>query len=289
MDDAAYREIFGFDFQRVGKCFNIFLDFMCHNWDYLIRDHMEFWLPYLPSYSEAIRVKCSNLGCSFDAEEFDIFGFIDNTMNATCRPGGGPSRDGVGALRNDKDIETAFYNGWKKIHGLKWQTADLPCGMIFHAFGPATVRRNDLWTLARSNLDKKLEVLQRNMPKKYKLYGDSAYCVTGLNYIRARWDTEIPNREVRARKIKENVCLSSCREAIEWDYNDIKRYWTLVDYKKLLKMMKMPVSKIFLVAMLLHNSYVSMNGNITSSYFETEAPSFEDWTSRGRRKEINLS
>jgi len=179
-DDGAYREIFGFDFQRVSKCFKLFLLHLCNNWDYLIRDHMDFWIPYIPSYSEAIRTKCENIGCTFDVNSFRIFGFIDNTMNATCRPGGGPARDGPGAPRNDKDIETAFYNGWKKIHGLKWQTADLPCGMIFHAFGPATVRRNDLWMLGESELDDKLRVYMRNFDKNYILYGDSAYAGNGL-------------------------------------------------------------------------------------------------------------
>ena len=27
---------------------------MSGNWDYLIRDHMEFWKPYIPQCSEAI-------------------------------------------------------------------------------------------------------------------------------------------------------------------------------------------------------------------------------------------
>ena len=284
-DDGGFREIFGFDYQKVGKCFNIFLNHMSENWDYLIRDHMEFWKPYIPQCSEAIRLKCDTLGCPFSSNNFKIFGFIDNTMNATCRPGAGPAFDGSGAPRKDKDIETSFYNGWKKIHGLKWQTADLPCGMIFHAFGPATVRRNDLWMLGESSLDGKLRQLVADMDKSYLLYGDSAYAVSGLTNIVARKDTNVGDNNVRARFIKENSVLSSCREAIEWDYNDMKRYWPIVDYKKILKMKKMPVSKIFLVAMLLHNSYVCMNGSITSYYFEMEPPPFEDWVSLGKKKE----
>ena len=51
---------------------------------------------------------------------FAMCTFIDNTMNATCRPGGGP--DGRNAPRNDPLIQRAWYNGWKKLHGLKWQT-----------------------------------------------------------------------------------------------------------------------------------------------------------------------
>eukprot|EP01041_Mallomonas_annulata_P002529 gene2529-4918_t len=61
---------------------------------------------------------------------FNIFGFIDNTVIAKCRPGGGPTADGPNAP--------------------KWQTTVLPNGMTFHAFGPETCRQNDLWMLRRS-------------------------------------------------------------------------------------------------------------------------------------------
>jgi len=64
----------------------IFLYFMCYIWDYLVSFRMDFWKPYLQTYAEAIRVKC---------RRFNIFGFVDNTMNDTCRPGVGPSRDCV--------------------------------------------------------------------------------------------------------------------------------------------------------------------------------------------------
>ena len=46
-----------------------------------------------------------------------VVGFIDNTTNATCHPGGGSARDGIDAPRNDPLIQRARYNGWKKLHG----------------------------------------------------------------------------------------------------------------------------------------------------------------------------
>ena len=48
-----------------------------------------------------------------------IVGFIDNTIRKTPRPGGGPR---VNGLRWHPLIQQAFYQGWKKCHGLKWQT-----------------------------------------------------------------------------------------------------------------------------------------------------------------------
>ena len=94
-------------------------------------DNMHFWLNRIPSMADAIRMKMEEKGCYFPPGDFPFFGFIDNTMNATCRPGGGPTRDGINAPRNNPEIQRAWYNGWKKFHGMKWQTIDLPNGLNF--------------------------------------------------------------------------------------------------------------------------------------------------------------
>jgi hypothetical protein len=49
-----------------------------------------------------------SLGCYFPPAGSDlgfaVAAFIDNTMNATCRPSGGPARDGKNVPRNDRFI-----------------------------------------------------------------------------------------------------------------------------------------------------------------------------------------
>jgi hypothetical protein len=125
---------------------------------------MTFWKRHLSACAHSIQQKLATLGCLFpEVDEpggFNVFGFIDNTMNATCRPGGGPMRDGVNAPRNDPLIQRAFYNGWKKLHGIKWQTIDLPNGMNFHCYGPSSLRHNDLWQFRESDINTKLLNLQ---------------------------------------------------------------------------------------------------------------------------------
>ena len=101
----------------------IFLDFMYSKWGYLISDNGLFWKPYMSSQANAIRNKCVSYGCNFPLVDdpnggFNIFAFIDNTLNATCRPGGGPSRDGPNAPRNDEEIQNAFKNGWKVYNNI---------------------------------------------------------------------------------------------------------------------------------------------------------------------------
>jgi hypothetical protein len=120
--DPAYVELFGHDGIRVSKIFKLFINFMVDNWGYILLDNGIFWKPYLNVMAEAIRQKCISLGCDFKEVSdpnggFNIFGFKDNTLNATCRPGGGPqfvsNDNGQYAPRNDNEIQEAFYNGWK--------------------------------------------------------------------------------------------------------------------------------------------------------------------------------
>jgi hypothetical protein len=103
---------FGFnDAAMCSHCFHLFLRHITVNWGYLLTNNVNYWTPYLGMFAEAIAAKCLDKGCYFAPNTFCIFGFIDNTMNASCRPGGGPARDGVDAPRNDPYIQQAWYNG----------------------------------------------------------------------------------------------------------------------------------------------------------------------------------
>ena len=85
----------------------------------------------LPNLSDKIREKLQRMECPFNEEEvgkFKVAIFIDNTVYATCRPGGGPTMDGPNSPRHHPLIQQTFYNGWKSVHGIKWQTVSLPNG-----------------------------------------------------------------------------------------------------------------------------------------------------------------
>ena len=191
-------------------------------------------------------------------------------------------RPKVEASNCEKSNYGRFYSGWKKIHGLKYQTVDLPNGMNAHVYGPLSCRRNDLLCLGRSNLNEKLHELRRYRLIQYKVYGDSAYIPLTLSHVRARHSNAVNTPRERL----ENESMSSCRESIEWNYNDLKQYWKFIDFKKNLKLMDMPVVPITLCAMILRNAHTTMNGNTTSSYFECEPPSLVEWTSQGPRQLI---
>jgi hypothetical protein len=152
--------------------------------------------------------------------------------------------------------------------------------MNFNVWGPCSMKRNDLYCLSTSGLDDQIFSIQEDFFYDegifFKIYGDSAYCVSGYSCILARHDIEhISDRDTKDRCKLENRVLSSCRQAIEWDYGELYKLFPLVHYKSALKMRKMNVSKMFVVALMLRNAHVCCNGGLATSYFGIRAPSIE--------------
>jgi hypothetical protein len=204
------------------RAFYWFLDFMIQNWGYLILNNMDWWVlrGSLAQSAEAIRVKLATLPTlnyrqdwpsAFNpAGGFCASCFIDNTLIATCRPGGGGG-DGVQAPRVPKDVQQAWWTGWKKLHGIKWQTVMLANGMDLHVYGPGSVRHNDNWMLTQSDIVAKFVTAQVGKAMQYKIFGDSAY-------------SDGPHMVTGGGR-----GLASVRETIEWEYKDLKTYWSAQD------------------------------------------------------------
>ena len=189
-----------------------FLDFMIENWGYLILNNREYWVPHMAAQAQAILEKLRTLpredwridfANALEEGGFNIFAFIDNTMIAMCRPGG-PTTDGESAPRVPKLVQQSWWTGWKKLHGLKWQTVTMPNGMDFEIWGPCSVRHPDAYTLNKSTILEKLDACQAANALKFKMYGDSAYFD----------DDYLATGGGRG--------MSSVRESIEWGYRDLK-------------------------------------------------------------------
>lgn len=138
-----------------------------------------------------------------------------------------------------------------------------------------------------SDISARLGRLQRNEQFSYATYGDSAYVGVRDAFIQCRqtlFQHEPLDR--RVRKNLENVCLSSCREVIEWDYGDVGTTFSYVDYKKRLKMRKSPVGLVYLTAMIMRNAMVCLRGCNTSKYFNFNIPDdfLHTWTGEGPRR-----
>ncbi len=271
---SQMEDFFGIDYSVCARAVRLFFKFISERWGFLVTNNMFFWLPYLTLFRDKISEKLLSRFAFETNADFRVFGFIDNTVNATCRLYGGPVDDGEHARRFSPLIQQAFYTGWKKLHGLKWQTIDLPNGLVFHAWGGVSVRHSDNWTLFYSEIIPQLEILQANQPVQCVLYGDSAY--SNGEYIKSRH--KVPRGEqLPPHFIDENKAMSGVRQTIELNYWDLKNFWAMLNYKHLLKIRAMKVNYMFLTALILKNAHTCLNGSQTSAFFSCMPPTLEQY------------
>jgi hypothetical protein len=213
----------------------------------------------------------------FVPNQFNVVGFIDCNQVRTCRPGAGPAQGPNGQPRRRHQaalLQESFYNGWARGHGIKFETFDGPNGLTLQAFGPASMRQNDLWVVSRSGLNNDLARVQAAIVPAHAqkvVYGDSIY--VWMTHVRSRHgDGGTP------QQLSEDRALSSCREAIEHNYGEADQLFPYMSYKPNLKVASnQPLGDIYFTKLLFRNLYVCLYGNKTSARFKTERPYMEDY------------
>ena len=107
----------------------------------------------LQVWADAVRQRGSPLD--------NFLGFIDETLVLVCRP---------------IQYQEIIYNGYKRTHGIKFQSIMLPIGMIGHLFGPVKGRKHDASILIDSGI---LLYMENHMldgqDRPFYLYEGSAY------------------------------------------------------------------------------------------------------------------
>jgi hypothetical protein len=136
-------KIYGRDWTALSRAFNWFNKYLRTRFGYLLTDALPYWKSEFEYCSEQVRKKVeekSEGGIIIPAGTYRICLFYDDTMVRTCRPGGGPAEEGENATRWNTLIQGAFYSGYKKCHGIKYQSLELPNGMCADLFGPCSFR-----------------------------------------------------------------------------------------------------------------------------------------------------
>ena len=195
-------------------------------------DNLGFFVPRFQEYSEAIRNKMEQNSATLGpnnpnpqalhwppmdpltGQGFSVALFVDGSLHAGARPGGGPTREGLQAPRVDDAVQRAFY-GRKKFHGLNMQIVSAPDGMSVSSFAPASARRHDALVYALSHFNSALRNAQQGNVMQFKVFGDSAYPI--LSHTTKNMPPNNPAGTFYA--------YNSVRESIEWDWRDIKHYW----------------------------------------------------------------
>jgi len=148
--------VFGRDQSQQSRAFNFFIEHVFSSFHDLLYDRLDWWFEkgYLKESCDAITAKLYDVGLQFDENTGpqSVGMFIDCNCMEVCRVAGGPRSDGPDAERWECNLQRAFYNGWKSIHGLKHQTVDIAHGFTVSMYGPTSVRRNDLKLLGLSQV-----------------------------------------------------------------------------------------------------------------------------------------
>ena len=111
------------------------------------------------------------------------------------------------------------YNGYKRVHALKFQSVALPNGLIGNLYGPVEGRRHDAGMLKDSGLLDMLEAVAYSPRGEVMcLYGDPAYPLRP-NLIAPYRPGEVP---VFTPEMQEfNQATSSVRVSVEWLFGDV--------------------------------------------------------------------
>lgn len=258
LQDLA-RDTYGRDYTQWSRAFHWFINYVCHNFGYLLTNNLNYWVDYFPTFCRAIQAKLIEKGGP-EYVNFRVAGFIDCTVIQSCRAGGGPIGSGPLAPRWDEMIQRSVYNGWKKHHGTKFQTVEGPNGMCLHMYGPSSFRQSDLELYAASDIDRLWGEAQQGRQTHYVMYGDGIYLVTNNCHSNA-----------------DNV-MTKARIANEWAYGVTSNLFQLCKHKMVNKLLlHRNISRYYFVATLLRNAHMCLYDGQSANYYECSAPSLENY------------
>jgi hypothetical protein len=257
--------IFGSEHTRQGRAFKYFIHHMYNNFAKLVKDNLTWWFRnnFAALSAAAIGGKMNMGGDSFNL----VAVFIDCNCLPTEVIGGGPADNGANAMRWDENIQRAFYNGWKSIHGLKHQTINDAFGICPDMEGPTSLRRNDLTLLRLSRIVDRFQEEQQGNILQYIMMGDSAYKKKSHITSYHRADELIEDFKAW------NNAMKKVRISIEWDYGYTASLFKYVTNKRKLQVLNGDtVSKIYTVATVFRNIHAGFYGCQTSNYFSVCLP-----------------
>ena len=230
--------------------FNTLLEFL-----YTTHHHrLQSWeQPFLTPDSLARYAECIH---AHGAPLQNCFGFIDGTIRRIARP---------------KHNQRTMYNGYKRVHAMKFQSVVIPNGMIANLSGPFEGKRHDSTMLYQSGLLQSLTQHAIYNGNPLCLYGDPAYPL-GIHL-----QGPFKDRQLSPEMQRFNKAMSAVRVSVEWVFGNITNYFQFVDFKKQQKVNLSSVGKMYAVCALLQNAHTCLYDNIVSQVFELQPPTLEEY------------
>ncbi len=205
---------------------------------------------------------------------WDIFAFINDSINRISTPFSGPRGDYEGAARRAEyaNAQQSFYTGYIKAHGIKVETVFLPNGLCT-LFGPVSARHANAGVAAMSNLNAFLVLIQRGQffspagaEVLFSAFGDCAFNL-GDQCIQSYYRAFVADVQLTNAQKQCNAAMRSVHITIEKNYAMVSNLFHICatrDGYKIAKERPYAIEQLR-VCTILTNCYVCMNGIITGS------------------------
>ncbi|KIJ42814.1 hypothetical protein M422DRAFT_98796, partial [Sphaerobolus stellatus SS14] len=171
-------------------------------------------------------------------------------------------------VRNQRLI----YNGWKRIHCLKYHAVITPDGLVIHVFGPVDGRRHDEMVYKESGL---FNLLDKHFwtPEGQSLYiyGDPAYSVSAHVMAPFKGPSITPEEQCW------NTAMSKIQEPIEWLFKEVSQKFMFLDFSHNQKILLTLCGLYYLVSLLLCNAHTILHYPEIPQYFSCPPPSLEEY------------
>nr|GAT43323.1 predicted protein [Mycena chlorophos] len=194
-----------------------------------------------------------------------VWGFLDCTIRPICRP---------------YRLQRIAYNGYKKVHALKYQAVKLPNGLIGHLYGPMEGRRNDNALLASSRL---LERCQEHATRPnttantpaaahyFQLFGDPAYGLSPLLI------SPYAGVERTGEETEWNEAMAAMRIEVEHGFGGVTAKWPFLNSWWTHRIFSSPIGHHYRIGVLLTNALNCLRPNQTSQFFKCSPPELEEY------------
>ncbi|KIJ53223.1 hypothetical protein M422DRAFT_103130, partial [Sphaerobolus stellatus SS14] len=241
---------FGWERTRFSRITQLTAFYLWTRWKHLLRyDPTRLTREKLTSFGRKIKAK----GAPLDS----IVGLIDGTLQKNARP-----------IHNQRLV----YNGWKRIHCLKYHAVISPDGLVIHVYGPVDGRRHDQTVFTESGLE---DLLEKHFwtpnGQPLFLYGDPAY--RDGAHILSPYRGPVITEDQQAF----NTQMSRIREPIEWLFKEVAQNFTFIDFSRSQKILLTPCALYYLVALLMCNAHTILHYPQIPQYFTCPPPTLEEY------------
>lgn len=245
---------FGWEKTRFSQITRATAMFIYQRWKHLLRFDSTRLTPLkLKEYASIVNRK----GCPLNV----VAAFIDGTLRRVSQP-----------VRNQRLV----YNGWKRVHCIKFHSLIAPDGLHIHVFGPVEGRRHDETLYKESGLEHLLEKYfwDPNGEPLY-VYGDPAYGM-GAHLL-----SPYKGPSISEDQQQWNAAMSRVREAVEWGFKEVSQQFAFLDFKSNQKILLQPCALFYLIAILFCNAHTILHIPQIPQYFACQPPTLSEYFQGG--------